>query len=349
MDSVADTTLSISGRPATDAAICKGDAGGPAFRDVDGTAELVAVNSRSRQGGCLGEDGIRTDAVSARVDDITDWIQQVRLSALVPDVTSVMTTGDFNGDGRTDVAAVTKDGGLYAFYGRTDGTFEYGRPLWAPDGNWKTVTKIVGGDFNGDGHADIAVVWGTGSLRLYTGDAKSKLAQAKPMWVEEKTNWNGMLQLARFKTDASGRDGLLAIWGAAPRGALYAYETGPSGALNGKKRNMWRDDTWQHMKKVTTGDFNGDGRDDIVTVTSVGGLSRYTRYDSNSGGGLGNGVPMWPDNGWGGTQILLAGDFDGDGKTDIGSLWSNQQRFNFYKGDGKGALATGVHAWPRVR
>ncbi|GAU65080.1 esterase [Streptomyces sp. NBRC 110611] len=348
VDSVAATTLGISGNAKTGAAICKGDAGGPAFRETDGEAELVAINVRSWQGGCLGEEETRTDAVSTRVDDVADWIQQVRLSALVPDVTPVMTTGDFNGDGRSDIAAVTKDGNLHAFYGRTDGTFEYGRPLWTLDHAWKGMAKIIGGDFNGDGHADIAAVWSTGSLRLYTGDSKGTLAQNKRMWVDEKFNWKEMLHLARFKTDDSGRDGLLAVWGGGPRGALYAYETGPSGALNGKKRNMWRDATWQHMKKIATGDFNGDGRDDIVAITNVGGLSRYTRYDSTAGGGLSDGVPMWHDNGWGGTQILLAGDFDGDGKTDVGSLWSNQQRFNFYKSDGKGKLAEGKHAWPRI-
>ncbi|MFH8556620.1 trypsin-like serine protease [Streptomyces celluloflavus] len=348
VDSVADTMLGISGKPNTDAAICKGDAGGPAFRSTNSTAELIAINSRSWGGGCLGEDETRTDAVNARVDDIAGWIQQIRLSALVPDVTSVMTTGDFNGDGRTDIAAVTKDGNLHAFYGRADGTFEYGRPLWTPDGSWKGTTKIIGGDFNGDGRTDIAAVWGNGSLRLYAADANGNLTANKPMWVDEKTNWNDMLHLARFKTDASGRDGLLAVWGGGPKGALYAYDAGPSGALNGNKRNMWRDATWQHMTKIATGDFNGDGRDDIVAVTNVGGLSRYTRYDSTAGGGLSDGVSMWHDNGWGGTQILLAGDFDGDGNTDIGSLWSNQQRFNFYKGDGKGNLAEGTHAWPRV-
>ncbi|MFI2241228.1 trypsin-like serine protease [Streptomyces chrestomyceticus] len=342
------TTVSIQGED-NRTAVCEGDTGAPVWRDIAGRYELVGVSSQSAWGGCFGhDDETRTDAVVSRTDDIAGWIQQARLSTLVPNVTSVMTTADFNGDGRTDVAAVTKEGNLHAFYGRTDGTFEYGRPLWTLDGGWKGITKIIGGDFNGDGHADIAAVWGNGSLRLYTGDSKGTLAQNKPMWVDEKFNWNEMVQLARFKTGTSNRDGLLAVWGGGPKGALYAYEAGPSGALNGTKRNMWRDASWQNMKKIATGDFNGDGLDDIVAVTNVGGLNRYTRYDSKAGGGLSNGVSMWHDNGWGGTQILLAGDFDGDGNTDIGSLWSDQQRFNFYKGDGKGNITTGTHAWPRT-
>ncbi|OKI07316.1 esterase [Streptomyces sp. CB02923] len=331
------------------AAVCEGDTGAPVWRDIGGRYELVGVSSRSRQGGCFGhDDETRTDALASRTDDVAGWIQQIRLSTLIPDVTSVMTSADFNGDGRADVAAVTKDGNLHAFYGRADGTLEYGRPLWTLDGTWKGTTKIIGGDFDGDGHADIAAVWGNGSLRLYRGDSKGTLAPNKPMWQDEKTNWNGMLHLARFKSGTSKRDGLLTVWGGGPKGALYAYDAGPSGVLNGTKHSMWRDDSWQYAKKIATGDFNGDGRDDIVTVTNVGGLYRYTRFDSKTGGGLSEGVSMWHDNGWSGTQILLAGDFDGDGKTDIGSLWNDQQRFNFYKGDGKGGIAAGSNAWPRT-
>ncbi|WP_432135739.1 trypsin-like serine protease [Streptomyces sp. bgisy154] len=53
-------------------AVCQGDAGGPAVRT--GTGELVAVNSRSWQGGCLGSDATARGAVETRLDDITDWI-----------------------------------------------------------------------------------------------------------------------------------------------------------------------------------------------------------------------------------------------------------------------------------
>ncbi|MEU3772290.1 trypsin-like serine protease [Streptomyces sp. NPDC032472] len=68
------TTLAITGK-GTDA-ICKGDTGGPL---LNAAGELVAVNSRSWQGGCLGTNAAetRTGAVSARVDDLGAWIAQV--------------------------------------------------------------------------------------------------------------------------------------------------------------------------------------------------------------------------------------------------------------------------------
>ncbi|TCB99543.1 trypsin-like serine protease [Micromonospora zingiberis] len=58
------------------ATICKGDAGGPAFRDVAGTPSLVAINNTSWQKGCLGETETRDGATATRVDDLGSWIRE---------------------------------------------------------------------------------------------------------------------------------------------------------------------------------------------------------------------------------------------------------------------------------
>jgi F5/8 type C domain/Trypsin len=65
------------------AALCKGDAGGPALREAGGRVELVAIASRSDQGGCLGETRTERGAVHARVDDLGGWIGRV-VPKLVP-------------------------------------------------------------------------------------------------------------------------------------------------------------------------------------------------------------------------------------------------------------------------
>ncbi|MEV6950326.1 trypsin-like serine protease [Streptomyces sp. NPDC051183] len=72
------TTLTITGK-GTDV-LCKGDTGGPL---LNAAGELVGINSRSWQGGCLGTDAAetRTGAVSVRTDDLGGWIDQVRSAA----------------------------------------------------------------------------------------------------------------------------------------------------------------------------------------------------------------------------------------------------------------------------
>ncbi|MFJ4597466.1 MULTISPECIES: trypsin-like serine protease [unclassified Kitasatospora] len=81
LDTVAATAIATTGTGG--AAICKGDTGAPAIREKNGKAELVAVASRSWQGGCLGETETRTGASSSRVDDLGAWVQQTR--SLTPD------------------------------------------------------------------------------------------------------------------------------------------------------------------------------------------------------------------------------------------------------------------------
>ncbi|MFF7635300.1 trypsin-like serine protease [Kitasatospora sp. NPDC008050] len=73
---VQGTTVDISGRAATGSAICKGDTGAAAFREKNGKAEIAALNSRSWQGGCLGESETRTGAVDTRLDDLASWADE---------------------------------------------------------------------------------------------------------------------------------------------------------------------------------------------------------------------------------------------------------------------------------
>ncbi|MDT9681120.1 trypsin-like serine protease [Streptomyces sp. TRM76323] len=334
-DAVAATTLDITGKTPGDA-VCKGDTGGPLLRQVNGVPELVGVNSRSWQGGCFGTDAAetRTGAVAARVDDVSHWVQKTRLVHGLSNVTDVMTAADFNADGRTDIAAVLTDGGLHAFYSGPDGTLGYGRNLWKDNG-WKTVKKIVGGDFNGDGNTDIAAISSTGSLLLYPGTGSTgKLGANVKMWPD--SSWSGTAPMTRFKTDASGRDGLVVQ---AADGALLGYVPGPNGVLSTTTRSMWPDKTWT-KKTIGGGDFNLDGRDDIVAVAEDGSLHLYA---GNARGTLDPARSLWPDKSWINMKAVFVGDVDGNGKADVIARANNNNFFR-YSGDGT-ALAPARPLW----
>ncbi|MGW1198937.1 trypsin-like serine protease [Streptomyces sp. NPDC002536] len=337
VSSVSATGVGIDGKAPSDASLCKGDTGAPLFREKNGAFELAAVNTASWQGGCWGSDDSekRTGATGTRVDDVNTWIQQLRLTGRSGEVTNVVTTGKFSGSGRSDVAAVLKDGSLVAFYTGPDGVLQYGRELWG-DKSWDGKKQIIAGDFNGDGTTDIMAIGPDGMLKLYRGTDSGKLATGQNAWRD--TSWGKMTAVARFRAPGWTRDGLIAQW---DDGSLFAYPTGPDGLLTGQRQEMWGDKTWT-KRLLATGDFNGDGKDDIAAVSSAGSMDLYT---GNAKGSFDKAGRMWNDNTWDTMQFALGGDFDGDGKGDIFARWGRGD-LRWYPGDGKGHLGDSRAAWP---
>ncbi|MFE7135071.1 S1 family peptidase [Streptomyces sp. NPDC057638] len=143
------------------AAICAGDTGGPNLRIRNGKAELVAVSSRSWDGGCLGGDPARTGAVSTRVDNVKGWID---------DITTRAAVHDFNCDGQRDVAVGdpeatvggdAKAGLVRIVYGGGKPPAEINQDLEAVPGgaeasDWYGET-LAAYDENLDGCTDLAV------------------------------------------------------------------------------------------------------------------------------------------------------------------------------------------------
>ncbi len=74
VDSSNGATVAVTGQSGV--GLCKGDAGGPAIREVNGVAELVAVGTKSWQGGCYGVEDTRTGATAGRVDNLGAWITE---------------------------------------------------------------------------------------------------------------------------------------------------------------------------------------------------------------------------------------------------------------------------------
>jgi len=109
---------------------------------------------------------------------------------------------------------------------------------------------------------------------------------------------------------------------------------------------MWpKGGLWNSFKLITAGDFNGDGNADIAGIDANNDLKLYT---NDGHGHLSGGTLMWPAGGlWGGFKEIVAGDFNGDGLTDIAGIDANHD-LKGYLGAGNGTLTgDSWYMWPR--
>ncbi|MGC9499022.1 trypsin-like serine protease [Streptomyces sp. WG7] len=357
--SVAGGDLTLSGKGG--AAVCQGDAGGPAVRTVDGKPALVAISSRSDQAGCFGNDapaGTPSTAISTRVDDVRDWIT----------ANARATPGsDFDGDGRSDVGVFYDNGALQD--GRSRSTLwsltSTGSGMAEPQMKWDSAdggswngsrSKAFSGDFDGDGRSDVGVLYNYG-VRADGGGNHTALwtftstgsGFGKPVKVWDSADggswsWDSSKPVAGdFNGDGRDDVGVLYDYGVRADGggnrtALWTLTSTGSGF--GKPVKVWDSAdggswNWDRSKPVA-GDFNGDGRGDVGVLYDYGvqadGDSRTGLWTlTSTGSGFGKPVMAWDsvDSGiswrWDSSKPV-AGDFDGDGRGDVGVLYNNGVR-----------------------
>ncbi|MFF1511916.1 S1 family peptidase [Streptomyces sp. NPDC058326] len=177
-DAVQDDTVAITGQNGV--AVCAGDAGGPLLREKEGKTELVGINSRSWQGGCLGANPAetRTGAKSVNVADpaARTWLKAER---------EFVQMADANGDGADDMFIQNANGDITVRTAITGPRFfEPGMPRyhfnegarWSS--GWANFTGQTGkgrlyfADVNADNKADMIVhsTDGTISVRPNIGN-----------------------------------------------------------------------------------------------------------------------------------------------------------------------------------
>ncbi|OIJ97518.1 esterase [Streptomyces sp. MUSC 14] len=260
-----------------DAAICKGDTGGPILRTTDGHTAIVGVSSLSWQGGCLGTDPAetRTGAAAARVDDLSTWIQQVAYApvfAAAPwkhavQITAGYYTGDSAGGTRHTDLIVVWDSGKVTLYQGGYGN-DPARPFAAehqlqPEKSIWTHAVNVTGTNTGGGTDGVVVRWSDGEMTLYpTVDAKGFHGE-KQLAPPKTSEWeDDAQQLTAGRFTANGlRDDLLVTF---KDGHVSVFSDLAANGLKKQTQTVAKNTTWPYAEKLATGSFTGKTTDDVL-------------------------------------------------------------------------------------
>jgi hypothetical protein len=200
--------------------------------------------------------------------------------------------GDFDGDGKADVAALTAAGELRV--GLSTGT-GFHSTVWAAglSGRW---VRLLVGDFDGDGKDDLAGLRdGSWQVAVSTGTRSD---------VQTWGTWADRLRPGRILAGDFNGDGRTDVAGVTLADELrvgwsdgLSFQTAAGGSV------------WPQARRFLAGDFNGDGTDEIAerygTHVRVASLVNFPAVEEEKAG--------WSP----GRQYGRAADFDGDGRADL--------------------------------
>ncbi len=221
---------------------------------------------------------------------------------------------DANGDGKTDEWCHTGvNDGMQAYVGVSDGT-SFTSGLWASNWCWTAdAFYTVGPDVNGDGRADAMCRGASSGLTDFmVSTGTSFIASSFP------TLSLGCNNVSTFGMADFNADGKTDLWcrvpaaGQDPGGIRAALSTGHSWVGVDGSSNFVAMPGYcnSSTSPVASGDFNGDGRTDLLCRTGTGNaiaLARDVAGFVNDGYWLVGGCGL----------ARTSGDFNGDGKTDL--------------------------------
>jgi hypothetical protein len=169
----------------------------------------------------------------------------------------------------------------------------------------------VAGDFNGDGRDDIVTFTRGAAADVYVAlSTGSSFSGSGVKWHDHFAGGTQTPLVGDFNGD--GRDDIAAFTKGSSADVYVALSKGSSFAPTVRK---WHNFFAVGSEIPAVGDFNGDGKDDIVTFTRGAAADVYVALSTGSSF-AGTGW-KWHDFFAVGSEIPAVGDFTGDGKDDI--------------------------------
>jgi hypothetical protein len=229
--------------------------------------------------------------------------------------------GDFNGDGKLDIAAISVPSSgaatVSVLLGNGDGTFQ--APVNTPlTGTSPPFFGLVGtGDFNRDGHLDLVFIGAGlgglgGNLDVLLGNGDGSFHTTPPISLGFITG----ITVGDFRGDGKLDLAVSVDVAVAPTFGASAVEV----LLGNGDGTFGPPTVYGGFSPVAVGDFNGDGKPDIIGIVPA--------FGDRSGIISPASIAVLPGNGDGtfrrpvgytvpAPSSLAVGDFNGDGKPDV--------------------------------
>jgi hypothetical protein len=229
--------------------------------------------------------------------------------------------GDFNGDGRDDMVKAFNDGGLASIDTHVSNGSSFAIQRWETQrGGFWDAQKWLVGDFNGDGRDDLAKAFNDGGLASIDTHVSNGSSFAIQRWETQRGGfWDAQKWLVGdFNGD--GRDDLIKVFNDGGLASIDVHiSTGSS--FNIQRWGTQQGGFWDAQKWVV-GDFNGDGRDDMAKAFSDNGLASIDVHIST---GSSFNIQRWgtQQGGFWDAQKWLAGNFDGDNSDELAKVFSD--------------------------
>jgi hypothetical protein len=239
--------------------------------------------------------------------------------------------GDFNGDGKPDLAVAGVD--CVVLFGNGDGTFQPGVSLGL------SGFAVAAADFNGDGKLDLAVCTFSGKIAVLPGDGDG--AFQSPIYANGGVNRTlpGSNPIAVGDFNGDGKLDLAAVSGNSTISVFLGRGDGTFQPPINYNYNSYNSPP--SPQSLAAGDFNGDGKLDLAVVNNAGVGDIFGPAITNSVSALlGNGdgtfrPPLNYPVVWYPTTTAV-GDFNSDGKLDLAVADSGS--FSILLGNGDGTF-----------